>query len=210
MEKFYERYWQHEEELEDFSYKWPAIESFIPKGERIKLLDFGCGKGKILKEVLKINPHLRITGVDISQKAIAFIKKQLPDHAFYKIEEGQKLPFASGSFNYILALDILEHIYDTEFIFSELARVLAPGSRMLITVPYYGLIKNLIITLVAFDVVYDPRSQHIRFYTKKSLLREVKGARLLPLQVGYFGRFYPVSKGMFCLCEKPKRKPNER
>lgn len=204
MSKFYEKYWKDKEVLEDFHYKWPRIKQFIPKEKNISLLDFGCGKGNILKEILKINPNLKVTGVDVSKQAIEHIKKRIPKNKFLTISEGEKLPFPINSFDFLTALDVLEHVYDTELIFSELARTLKPGGKILITVPYYGLIKNLIIALFAFEFVYNPRSPHIRFYTKRTLLHEIKSAGLTPIKFGYFGRFYPLSKGMFCLCEKPK------
>lgn len=202
MAKFYERYWKDKEVLEDFEYKWPKIIHFIPLQKNLNLLDFGCGKGTILQKILQINPDIKVTGVDISRNAIHHTKKLIPKQSFIVIREGEKLPFKNGSFDFITALDVLEHIYDTELIFSELTRVLKPAGKILLTVPYYGLIKNLIIALFAFDFVYTPRTPHIRFYTKKSLLKEIEGARLSVKKFGYYGRFFPLSRGMFCLAEK--------
>ena len=189
MKPFYGRYWEHEEELEDFSYKWPAIKKFIPQEKNIKLLDFGCGKGRIFGEMIKINPFMGAVGVDISEVAIKHMKKKFPKYTFLRISEGERLPFASNSFDFITILDVVEHIYDTEITFKELSRILKYGGKILITVPYYGLIKNLIIAFIGFDTVYDPRSAHIRSYTKKSLLREIKSVNLSPVKFGYFGRF---------------------
>jgi len=112
------------------------------------------------------------------------------------------MPFKSNTFDFIIVLDVMEHVYDTELVFAELSRVLKPRGRMLITVPFYGLIKNIIISLIAFDFVYNPRSPHIRFYSKKNLLKEIHLANLTSLKFGYFGRFFPISKGMYCLCRK--------
>lgn len=202
MNKFYEDYWRKKEVLEDFSYKWPVIKRLIPQEIKIKILDFGCGKGKIIDEIIRINNKADITGVDVSNTALNFARKKYKKFKFIKIDDGERLPFNKNSFDFITSLDVLEHVYDTELIFSELARILKSGGKILITVPYYGLIKNLIIALFAFDFVYTPRTPHIRFYTKKSLLKEIKSAGLTPEKFGYYGRFYPISKGMFCLAHK--------
>ncbi|MCL5113968.1 MAG: class I SAM-dependent methyltransferase [Patescibacteria group bacterium] len=202
MSTFYEKYWKDKEILEDFHYKWLKIKQFIPKERGISLLDFGCGKGSVLEEILKLNPTLKTTGVDVSKQAIKYIKNRIPKQRFLAISEGKKLPFKTDSFDFITALDVLEHVYDTELVFSELARILKPGGKILITVPYYGLIKNLIITLFSFNFVYTPRTPHIRFYTKRSLLQEIKSAGLNPEKFGYYGRFYPIPRGMFCLAHK--------
>lgn len=204
MSKFYEDYWQNKEVLEDFSYKWPAIKRFIPQEIKINILDFGCGKGRILQEIIKINPNASITGVDVSKTAIKYTKGKFKKCKFIKINDGEKLPFRNNCFDFIIALDVLEHVYDTQNAFKELSRVLKPQGKILISVPYNGLIKNMIITLFFFEFIFDPRSPHIRFYTKRTLLHEIKSAGLTPIKFGYFGRFYPLSKGMFCLCEKSK------
>lgn len=202
MKKFYERYWDNQEVLDDFRYKWPVVKKYIPTKKNIRLLDFGCGKGVILQKILKINPALKITGVDVSDQALKVTRKKLPNQKFIKIDEGVILPFDDNTFDFITVLDVLEHVYDTQLIYKELARILKPRGKILITVPFYGLIKNLIIATFAFEFVYNPQSPHIRFYTKKSLSRELKQVYLKPLRFEYFGRFYPISHGMLCLATK--------
>ncbi|MDP3988039.1 MAG: class I SAM-dependent methyltransferase [Candidatus Levybacteria bacterium] len=202
MKKFYERYWKNQKTLSDFYYKLPVVKKFIPKEKGVRVLDFGCGKGAVLAEILKINPNLKITGADTSEEALKTIKKRFKKYKFYKVQDGEKLPFERNTFDFILALDVLEHIYDTQNAFSELSRILKPDGKILITVPYYGLIKNLIIALFFFDYIFEPYSPHIRFFTKKTLLTCLSRVKLKPLQTGCFGRFYPVSNGMYVLAEK--------
>lgn len=204
VQTFYNRYWQKTKKLSDFNYKWPVLKKFIPQRAKVKLLDFGCGDGKISEMINKINPQIDLTGIDVSPLAIKKIKKKLPQFKFKTIKENKPLPFKKNSFDFILAADVLEHIYDTELIFQELNRLLKPKGRLLISVPYYGLIKNLIIVLFAFDFVFDVQGPHIRFYTKKSLFRCLSEASFKIEQFGYFGRFYPFSRGMYVLAKKVK------
>ena len=114
MKKYYERYWDEKESMGDFKIKWKAVSENIPQGKNIQFLDFGCGKGLLLSEILKENPHLKATGVDISKNAILNAKKRLPSAKFKVIREGERLPFKENAFDYILAADVLEHIYDTD------------------------------------------------------------------------------------------------
>ncbi len=199
---YYERYWKSQEVLSDFTYKWPKIKHLIPTDKKTKLLDFGCGKGTILGEILKVNPSIQATGVDVSQKALDFAKKKYPKTTFVKINDGGRLPFPDNSFDFITALDVLEHVYDTEATFTELARVLKPNGKILISVPYNGLIKNLFITLFFFDYIFDPATPHIRFYTKKSMSKYLMKSNLVPKYWNYHGRFYPLSSGMHVLAQK--------
>lgn len=198
---YYERYWKNQEVLSDFSYKWPKVKKLIPKGH-VKLLDFGCGKGTILGEMLKVNPKLDMVGADVSEEALNFAKKKYPKQTFVKITEGQKLPFKSNTFDFITALDVLEHIYDTDRAFEELARVLKPNGKILISVPYNGLLKNLAISLFFFDYIFDPATPHIRFYTKNTMTKYLTKYGLTPTYWNYHGKFYPFASGMHTVAQK--------
>ena len=46
------------------------------------------------------------------------------------------LPFASASFDTVLCTSVLEHVHDAEAAVSEIARILKPGGRLIITVPF--------------------------------------------------------------------------
>ena len=202
MKKYYERYWDERKEMGDFKIKWKSLKANLPLGKNVQFLDFGCGKGLLLSEILKVNPDLKATGADVSETGIKFAKKALPSAKFILIKEGEKLPFKTNSFDFILAADVLEHVYDTDLIFSELARILKPGGKIFISVPYHGMFKNIIITLIGFDFYFDPKQPHIRFFTKNNLFKIVKEKGLKILKNGYYGRFYPISHGMYVVCEK--------
>ncbi|MEP7017984.1 MAG: class I SAM-dependent methyltransferase [Actinomycetota bacterium] len=46
------------------------------------------------------------------------------------------LPFASASFDTVLCTSVLEHVHDAEAVVSEIARILKPGGRLIITIPF--------------------------------------------------------------------------
>lgn len=202
MKPFYERYWKNKEVLEDFSYKWPVIKKVIPVNKKIKILDFGCGKGTILSEIISMNPSAEITAVDVSGEALRFVKKRFPKIKLAKIKDGEKLPFKTHGFDFIIASDVIEHIYDTENVLAELSRILKPKGKLLISVPYNGKLKNTIITLFFYEFIFNPYSPHIRFFSKKSLKNCLEKVNLKPVQWGYYGRFFPFSNGMFVLAQK--------
>ena len=47
---------------------------------------------------------------------------------------GEQLPFGDASFDLVIAWDVVEHVQDPELLLAELARVLRPGGRVLLTV----------------------------------------------------------------------------
>lgn len=69
MALYYNDYWKNKETFDDTEKKWPVVSWVIPAKWSCRLLDFGCGKGTILRRVViqnaSVNPH----GIDISNDA---------------------------------------------------------------------------------------------------------------------------------------------
>lgn len=202
--QIYNNYWEGHnfKTLPDFSFKWPAIRKFIPKTKEIKILDFGCGPGILINAMKKVNSKAKYTGIDVSDKAISQAKKRHPDSKFFTVADGQKLPLKDKSVDFIISTDVIEHVYNTKKAFEEFYRVLKPGGKILLTTPYHGLLKNIVIVFFAFEKIFDPFKNHIRFYTKKSLFHAFTKHNFKIEKHGYFGRFYPFSRAMFVLARK--------
>lgn len=205
VEGFYEKYWSGTEgDLSDFKIKWPILKNFIPLEKDRIIFDFGCGRGSILREMAVINPDARYIGVDVSETALNQARRNLPDKVFYKISDGGKIPLENESVDFVFSSEVLEHIYDVENAFSELKRILKPGGRILLTVPYHGFIKNILIIIFGFNRHFDPVGPHIRFFSKKSLFGLLNKFGFGVIKYGYYGRFYPVPHSIYVLAEKIK------
>lgn len=202
MSDLYDEYWSKSELRGDDSFKWPHIKRLLPKNEKIKILDFGCGDGILIKYMKRNNPKSLFYGVDVSKKIIQINKKKISFAKFYVTSDGGRLPFPNNSFDFIVSTDVIEHIYDTEYAFRELSRVLKPNGKILLSTPYNGIIKNILVVIINFDLVFSPTGPHIRFFTRKSLSACLRKVGLVPLKFDYFGRFYPISNGFLVLAEK--------
>jgi len=205
MLNYYNDFWEKRnfKQCDDFPYKWPCLKKYIPTEPNIKIVDFGCGAGQLILKLKKINPGSHYIGLDVSQEVIKRNRKKFADHKFYLIKDGGKLPFRNNSIDYIISADSIEHVYNTEFTFREFARVLKPGGKGIITTPYHGFFKNLAIILTNnFDLSFDPIAPHIRFFTKSSISKCLNKVGLKPIKYDYFGRFYPLSRGMLIIGEK--------
>jgi ubiquinone/menaquinone biosynthesis C-methylase UbiE len=201
MNNFYDRYWfQKSGHLSDFEIKWPKLKKFIPLNKSV-IVDFGCGKGEILKEMALLNPSARYIGVDISEKALGQAKQNFPQGEFYK-ENEENIPLGDNSVDFVFSSEVIEHIYDTEKTIIEIARILKSGGQLLLTVPYHGFLKNILIALFAFNRHFNPVGSHIRFFSKKSLFSLLKKSGFNILKYGYWGRFYPISHSIYVLAEK--------
>jgi ubiquinone/menaquinone biosynthesis C-methylase UbiE len=191
MSLYYDRYWSSRPGGGDFETKWPAIVRYVPRDGGV-ILEFGCGKGRLVEAMMGLNPHARYIGIDVSSVALEAAGRRMPSAEFHQVADGDCLPLPDESIDFIMASEVMEHVYDTQKTFSELSRVLKPGGSILVTTPYHGLIKDVLIVLFSFDTHFDPQGAHIRFFTKRSLFSCLSGANLRVGDFRYYGRFFPV------------------
>ncbi|HKC36664.1 MAG TPA: methyltransferase domain-containing protein [Chitinophagaceae bacterium] len=102
------------------------IKRFIPRLNG-KLLDFGCGR-KPFENLFTVEKYV---GVDLQNTG--------HDHKNSKVDvyyDGKHLPFENESFDSLFCGEVLEHIFVPDEILPEINRVLKPGAKALITVPF--------------------------------------------------------------------------
>jgi SAM-dependent methyltransferase len=99
-----------------------------------RVLDLGCGTGFTLS---LLPPTARGVGVDYSHAALRFARTRASRAELVR-GSAYALPFADGSFDAVLALDVLEHLDDDVGAARELRRVLAPGGAAIVTVPAFA------------------------------------------------------------------------
>lgn len=166
----------------------------------VQLLDFGCGNGSFTQFFQSIG--YQVQGVDISETIVKCNRERFPGLKFKLVWTDQPMPYAAGTFDAIFCSEVIEHVYNVNFIFSEFARLLRPGGFLILTTPYHGLVKNVLIALFFFERHFDPTWQHIRFWTKKTLTRVCLAHGLKPVMWKHVGRFWPVPKSFFVVCRK--------
>ncbi len=110
-------------------------------------------------------------GVDVSAEALGRAVRRHPELDLRLVTPAGPLPLGDGEMDVVWAGDVIEHVVDTSAWLSEVRRVLRPGGRLLITTPYHGRVATIALALRpgAFERHFDPRSDHLRFYTSASL-----------------------------------------
>lgn len=108
-----------------------AYETLVGRvaGGRARVLEVGCGAALISR---KLTAPLRV-GLDFSREMLA----QAADASgVLRVQaDAARLPVASGSFDVVFSVNLLEHVPRPERILDELARALAPGGRCLVITP---------------------------------------------------------------------------
>lgn len=112
-----------------------AIKSFIKEiklGE--KVLDFGCGTGRILEYDLFLNADYY--GLDISSGMIKNARRKWKNrqHTNFYTYNGTLLPFEHETFDYVISTWVFQHIVEDnklEELITKLARLLQPNGALL-------------------------------------------------------------------------------
>jgi SAM-dependent methyltransferase len=145
------------------------------------ILDIGTGTGSTLRMLHDLG-YSSVVGIDASDEAIRYCAAK----GLGPVKKGDlcDLQFADGSFEFVFATDVLEHVDDDARGLREICRVLAPGSRALITVPAFKALWGL----------QDRQAFHKRRYQRKPLLDLVSAAGLIPMESFYFNYilFVPI------------------
>jgi SAM-dependent methyltransferase len=98
-------------------------------------LELGIGEGAPFASVLAARSGRPVVAADVHTGYLAAARAARPTTALVQVEGAGRLPFRTGAFRSAGLLDVLEHVEDERTTLAELARVVAPGGLLAVSVP---------------------------------------------------------------------------
>lgn len=131
------------------------VQREIHDGGYRRILDVGCFEGHFSIGLGAMDPLLDVTGVEIASTNVR-IANELNRYENVHFVQGfaEDLPalFPDQQFDFVMLLEILEHVIDVEKVLRAAFAVLRPGGRVAITVP-------------AGEDEEEDHDEHVRFFS---------------------------------------------
>jgi 2-polyprenyl-3-methyl-5-hydroxy-6-metoxy-1,4-benzoquinol methylase len=146
-----------------------AARSIPPHGS---ILDIGCGNGAILAEIRQLGSSWRLCGVESSKSAVRLARSQGFDVRLADASTDLIPLFEQHSFDLVISVEVIEHVYDPRGLLRQAHALLRPEGRLVLTTPYHGYFKNLLIAVLGKgDAHYNPLLDcgHIKFWSRQTL-----------------------------------------
>jgi SAM-dependent methyltransferase len=133
-------------------------------------------------------PHLTeyaaaVTVLDTSGSQLGQLARRFPEISFLQYDPASRLPFADGTFDAVWCCQLLDRVFDPAAVLRELHRVLAPGGRLLVTVPRQGTVRQVLRVLFGREAAALPNHPHVRDFTPRSLATLARAAGFLGVHV---------------------------
>lgn len=119
-----------------------------PIGESTRVLDFGCGWGRMLRFFLNRVDSQNLFGVDVRDDSVAMARQLNPFARFDRVEALPPTSFADGYFDLVVAYSVFSHLSEavSRAWITELARVTKPGGLAIVTTQgrgFLGFVESL-------------------------------------------------------------------
>ncbi len=112
------------------------------------IVELSIGEGRLTQSLLNALPELELTCVDISRNRIEHVKKMLEANADKNVNfvecnfDAEFNLIENSKYEYVIALDIMEHVLDVFNFIENCYRILKPGGLLFIRVPNIAYIKH--------------------------------------------------------------------
>lgn len=148
-----------------------VIHALLASGPPRAVLDIACGNAELLRHLARSGHE--VAGIDVSPVRVAINRRDLPR---LEVAMAERIPFASATFDVVVAQECLEHVVDLDRSLREVHRLLRGGGLFLCQVP---------------NGTFADGENHVRLFTAETLRWccetigfEVVSLSLIPYLVG--------------------------
>lgn len=182
------------------------VEPILARHHVKTLFEIGCGNGSVANRMQ--HNGFSVTAMDPSESGIELARKSSSGARFHvDTVEGLSSDNDYGVHDCVLSLEVIEHCYSPKAFMSAVDHVLRPGGVLILSTPYHGYLKNLILALSGkldkhFTALWE--GGHIKFFSVRTLSELVQQQGFEVIDCLRVGRIPPLAKSMILIARKPK------
>jgi len=168
------------------------------------LFELGCGSGAIANRLSSI--VFDVTGIDASTEGIQHAQRKYPHLKLAQASVYDDLASQYGTFPAVFSLEVIEHLYFPRKFVDTAFRLLQPGGKAIISTPYHGYWKNLVLAMTGkldshFTALWD--HGHIKFWSEETLSTLLTERGFQVLSTTKVGRIPPLARSMVMVAQRP-------
>lgn len=200
--------WSSSEGPDSCSYISPKILELLSELQASRVLDLGCGNGKLCSEIAQAGHY--VAGVEYDRAGIEIARRSYPAISFYNFgvqdEPERLLEQENGElFDAVVSTEVIEHLFSPHLLPRYAHGVLRGGGYLILTTPYHGYLKNLILSIFnKWDFHLNPlwHGGHIKFWSRGTLAQLLREAGFEVVGFHGVGRLPYIWKSMILISKK--------
>jgi 2-polyprenyl-3-methyl-5-hydroxy-6-metoxy-1,4-benzoquinol methylase len=154
-------------------YLAPEIVRLLKQLGARKVLDLGCGNGALCGLLHQM--HYDVAGVEYDSAGVQLASEKYQDVDFFNLgvqDDPVEVVMKRGLHDIVISTEVIEHLFSPHLLPQFAAKVLEPGGKLIITTPYHGYLKNLVLSISNhWDVHHTAlwHGGHIKFWSRETL-----------------------------------------
>jgi 2-polyprenyl-3-methyl-5-hydroxy-6-metoxy-1,4-benzoquinol methylase len=136
-----------------------------------RIVDIGCGNGALCRELA--SRGYQVVGCEPSAESLRVAQRAAPGLVFHRLGvDDDPSVMGNESFDVAIATEVIEHLVSPSNLPHFAKQLLRPGGHLIISTPYHGYLKNLILALTnRWDAHLNPfwDGGHLKFWSWKTL-----------------------------------------
>ncbi len=188
-------------------YTMPALLKELARVDAKRILDIGSGNGAMANHLHALG--FEMVGMDCDKAGVEISRQSFPHVRFYQfaVEDDPDLLLRSEgkSFDCVVSTEVIEHLFAPHLLVRYAAGVLDPGGIFIVSTPYHGYWKNLLMAIAGrWDHHLGPWwwGGHIKFWSRKSLTAFLEANGFEVIGFRGCGRVPYLWKGMVLTARK--------
>lgn len=153
----------------------------------VRALDLGCGLGEFT-DILRDRGY-DTYAVEGLEEFVSSVRERY-DKVWQANLEFEDLPFEDDSFDIVVSLDVIEHLWNTVHYLDEIKRIVKPGGAVILTTTNYNYWRFRLTHLRGRFHEFTFGSRHKKFYDDVSFPQEVSKAFTISRYLGLRGTLF--------------------